>query len=83
VLIPLPTAADDHQRKNAGVLRESGAADVIEQRDLSGERLAAAVTALIGDPERLTAMGRAARRLAKPDAARVIVDRALELVQVK
>jgi UDP-N-acetylglucosamine--N-acetylmuramyl-(pentapeptide) pyrophosphoryl-undecaprenol N-acetylglucosamine transferase len=82
VLIPLPTAADDHQRKNAEVLRDAGAADVIEQKNLTGDRLAAVVTALIEDPERLTAMGRAARRLAKPDAARVIVDRALELVTV-
>ena len=81
VLIPLPTAAYDHQRKNADVLREAGAAEVIEQKDLTGDRLAAAITALIGDPPRLAAMGQAARRLAKPDAARVIVDRALALVK--
>ena len=83
VLIPLPTAADDHQRKNAEVLREAGAAEVIEERHLTGERLAARITALVEDRARVAAMGLAARRLARPDAARVIVDRALELVAGK
>ena len=81
VLVPLPTAADDHQRKNADILRQAGAAEVIEQKDLSGEALAARVHALLDEPGRLEAMGHAARRLARPDAARVIVDRALELVK--
>lgn len=81
VLVPLPTAADDHQRKNAEVLRDAGAAEVIEQKDLTGDRLAAQIGLLLGDPGRLEAMGQAARRLARPDAARVIVDRALALVK--
>jgi UDP-N-acetylglucosamine--N-acetylmuramyl-(pentapeptide) pyrophosphoryl-undecaprenol N-acetylglucosamine transferase len=81
VLIPLPTAADDHQRKNAEVLQRAGAADVIEQKDLSGAVLAARIAALMGDPERRQQMATAARRLARPDAARVIVDRALELAR--
>ena len=80
VLVPLPTAADDHQRKNAEVLREAGAAEVIEQKDLTGDHLASRITQLIGDPDRLEAMSQAARGLARPDAAKVIVDRALELV---
>jgi len=80
VLIPLPTAADDHQRKNAEVLRQAGAAEVIEQKDLTGELLAARIGALIADPARRAAMSTAARRLARPDAARLIVDRALDLV---
>jgi len=79
VLVPLPTAADDHQRKNADLLRESGAVDVIEEKDLTGERLAERVLSLVADTGRLAAMSAAARRMARPDAARLIVDRALAL----
>jgi UDP-N-acetylglucosamine--N-acetylmuramyl-(pentapeptide) pyrophosphoryl-undecaprenol N-acetylglucosamine transferase len=80
VLVPLPTAADDHQRKNAELLRDAGAVEVIEQKDLTGERLAARVMELTADAERLAAMSAAARSLARPDAAKLIVDCALELV---
>ena len=79
ILVPLPTAADNHQRKNADVIAEAGAGELIDQRELTGERLAARIIALAADPAAREAMGRAARRLARPDAARVIVDRALEL----
>jgi UDP-N-acetylglucosamine--N-acetylmuramyl-(pentapeptide) pyrophosphoryl-undecaprenol N-acetylglucosamine transferase len=79
VLVPLPTATDDHQRKNAEVLARAGAAEVIDQRELSGSRFAAAVLALARDPDRRERMAAEARRLARPDAARVIVDRALAL----
>jgi len=79
VLVPLPTAADDHQRKNAELLREAGAVEVIEQKDLTGELLATRLIELTADPTRLEAMSAAARRMAKPDAATLIVDRALEL----
>jgi UDP-N-acetylglucosamine--N-acetylmuramyl-(pentapeptide) pyrophosphoryl-undecaprenol N-acetylglucosamine transferase len=82
LLVPLPTAADDHQRKNADVLVAGGAADLIEQKDLTGERLAERITRLVTDRARMRAMSDAARRFARPDAARAIVDRALELVDV-
>jgi UDP-N-acetylglucosamine--N-acetylmuramyl-(pentapeptide) pyrophosphoryl-undecaprenol N-acetylglucosamine transferase len=81
VLIPLPTAADDHQRKNAEVLQQAGAAEVIEQSDLSGTALAERIAGLLSDPGRRQRMANAARALARPDAARVIVDRALELAR--
>ena len=80
ILIPLPTAADDHQRKNAEVLVAAGAAELIEQKDLTGDALARAVArryAAIAAGAR--AMAAAAGRFAKPDAAKVIVDRALAL----
>ena len=74
ILIPLPTAADDHQRKNAEALQNAGAAKMILQRDLSGESLAKEITDLINAPERISAMEKAAKKLAKADAAEVTVD---------
>lgn len=79
VLVPFPTATDDHQKKNAMVLAEAGAAEMIEQRDLTGARLAGTVRALANDCERRARMGAAMHGFARPDAARVIVDRLLEL----
>ena len=79
VLVPLPTAADDHQRKNADVLARAGAAELIEQSRLTGDVLADRILALAADGDRRRAMAEAARRFARPDAARVIVDRVLEL----
>jgi UDP-N-acetylglucosamine--N-acetylmuramyl-(pentapeptide) pyrophosphoryl-undecaprenol N-acetylglucosamine transferase len=81
VLIPLPTAADDHQRRNAEVLARAGAAELIEQKDLTGARIAERIVALVGDEPRRAAMAEAARRFARPDAAKVIVDKALELAR--
>src|SRR5688500_3846973 len=79
LLIPLPTATDDHQRKNAQALVMQGAARLLEQKDLTGERLAQDVLALAKDGAARSAMSQAARRMARPDAARIIVDRVLAL----
>jgi UDP-N-acetylglucosamine--N-acetylmuramyl-(pentapeptide) pyrophosphoryl-undecaprenol N-acetylglucosamine transferase len=79
ILVPLPTAADDHQRRNAEVLVAAGAAEMIEQKDLDGARLAGRIEALLQDPDRLRGMADQARRFARPDAAQAIVDRVLEL----
>ncbi len=80
VLIPLPTATDDHQRKNAEALGAAGAAEVLLQSDMTGRVLAQRIRALAADRGRRSRMASAARALARPDAARIIVDRALELV---
>ncbi|MEO7192864.1 MAG: undecaprenyldiphospho-muramoylpentapeptide beta-N-acetylglucosaminyltransferase [Vicinamibacterales bacterium] len=80
ILVPLPTATDDHQRKNARVLADAGGALVVEQT-IGGDGLADTIAALLDAPDRLQAMGLAMKSLAKPDAARRIVDRALELVR--
>jgi len=74
IMIPFPLAADDHQRRNAEALERAGAARMILQRELTGERLATEITELMKDPERITAMERASRRLARRDAAEKIVD---------
>ena len=79
ILIPLPTATDDHQRKNADALVRQGAARVIDQRELTGARLAQELMALARDASARERMSVAARGMARPDAARVIVDRVLEL----
>jgi UDP-N-acetylglucosamine--N-acetylmuramyl-(pentapeptide) pyrophosphoryl-undecaprenol N-acetylglucosamine transferase len=81
ILIPLPTATDDHQRRNAEVLARAGAADLIDQRDLTGRVLADRILALAGDPARRDRMAATVRAMARPDAADVIVDRALALVR--
>ncbi len=81
VLIPLPTATDDHQRKNAQALASAGAAEMLDQRELTGERLAERILALVEDDARRASMARAVVSFARPDAARVIVDRALALVE--
>ena len=79
ILIPLPTATDDHQRHNARALQEAGAAELIEQSTLTGERLADRMIALARDRDRRRAMSAAARRLAKPRAAEDIVDAMIQL----
>lgn len=82
ILVPFPAATDDHQRKNAEVLVAAGAAAMIEQARLSGPELARCLLDLAADDARRASMAGAARRLAQPDAARVIVDRALQLVNL-
>lgn len=74
IMIPLPTAADDHQRKNAEALERAGAAKMILQSDLSGESLAAEISNLIESPEAITEMETAAKKLGREDAAEKTVD---------
>jgi UDP-N-acetylglucosamine--N-acetylmuramyl-(pentapeptide) pyrophosphoryl-undecaprenol N-acetylglucosamine transferase len=68
VLVPLPTAADDHQRKNAEVLVEAGAAAMLLQQNVTEELLLEALVGLLKDPSRRAEMGERARALAKPRA---------------
>jgi UDP-N-acetylglucosamine--N-acetylmuramyl-(pentapeptide) pyrophosphoryl-undecaprenol N-acetylglucosamine transferase len=79
ILIPLPTATDDHQRRNAEALVRHGAALAIDQRELTGPRLAEELLALARDGGARQRMGAAARGMARPDAARVIVDKLLAM----
>jgi len=74
IMVPLPTAADDHQRKNAEALQNAGAARMILQADLSGRRLASEINRLIAGPEEITAMEKAAKKLGRRDAAQMSVD---------
>ena len=81
VLVPLPTATDDHQRKNAAAVVAHGAARMLEQRDLTGERLAAEIMALAGDDEERRRLAGAARALARPGAARAIVEKVIAIAR--
>lgn len=68
ILVPYPYAADDHQMANARAMEHTGAARVVADRDMNGERLLAEVRASL-EPDVLETMGRAARMQAKPGAA--------------
>jgi len=78
ILAPFPYATADHQTANAEWMRSGGAAVVIPDAELTAERLGAEVASVLGDEARLAEMAAAARRLAKPDAARSIADQVLE-----
>ena len=74
VLIPFPGATDDHQRKNARVLADAGAAVLLDERDLTPDRLADTIAGLLLDESRLRTMSEAVGRFARPDAAARIAD---------
>ncbi|HLH09619.1 MAG TPA: undecaprenyldiphospho-muramoylpentapeptide beta-N-acetylglucosaminyltransferase [Terriglobales bacterium] len=82
VFIPLPTAADDHQRKNAEALVEAGAGVLLPEKELTPERLADTLVGLLADRARLARMSLAARNLAHPDAAKEIAGMAARLAGV-
>ena len=69
ILVPFPFAADDHQKKNAEAMVRAGAAVMVEDRDLTGQRFFDEVMALAADPARRSRLGAAAHLLARPDAA--------------
>ncbi|WP_409305333.1 undecaprenyldiphospho-muramoylpentapeptide beta-N-acetylglucosaminyltransferase [Peribacillus sp. SCS-155] len=69
ILIPSPYVTNNHQEKNARSLSDAGAATLIIEKDLSGNKLLAAIDSIISDKEKHTAMKEAARTLGVPDAA--------------
>ncbi len=79
VLVPLPTAVDDHQTKNGLYLVERGAAISLKQDATLAERLATTLRALAGDTTKRLAMAEAARSLSKPDAADRVADAVLQV----
>jgi UDP-N-acetylglucosamine--N-acetylmuramyl-(pentapeptide) pyrophosphoryl-undecaprenol N-acetylglucosamine transferase len=74
VLVPYPFAADDHQRANAAILAERGAAVLVLDRELDGGRLASVVTELAADRQRLGHMAEEAKRLGVPQAAARVLE---------
>ncbi|MFG0382978.1 undecaprenyldiphospho-muramoylpentapeptide beta-N-acetylglucosaminyltransferase [Pseudomonas sp. zbq_18] len=80
-LVPLPHAIDDHQSRNADYLAKEGAAILLPQHATDADKLAAQLTEVLMHPEKLQAMGRTARSLAKPDATRTVVEICLEVAR--
>jgi len=78
-LVPLPHAIDDHQTHNAEYLAKEGAALLLPQATTDAAALAAQLTEVLMQPEKLKAMGATARRLSRPDATRTVVDICLEV----
>jgi UDP-N-acetylglucosamine--N-acetylmuramyl-(pentapeptide) pyrophosphoryl-undecaprenol N-acetylglucosamine transferase len=70
ILVPLPTAADQHQLRNAEAMERIGAARMVLDAEFNGQRLMEEIARLSQSPDLLNAMGQAARSFAKPNAAR-------------
>jgi UDP-N-acetylglucosamine--N-acetylmuramyl-(pentapeptide) pyrophosphoryl-undecaprenol N-acetylglucosamine transferase len=74
ILVPYPFATDDHQTANATVLEQAGAAWLIQQRDLTAEKLSALLADIFAQPVELARRAEAAASLGKPDAAARLAD---------
>jgi UDP-N-acetylglucosamine--N-acetylmuramyl-(pentapeptide) pyrophosphoryl-undecaprenol N-acetylglucosamine transferase len=70
ILVPLPTASDQHQLRNAEAFAKAGAGILVLDAEMTGARLLEEVTRLAKHPETLAGMGKVARKLARPGAAR-------------
>ena len=81
ILVPLPTAAADHQTLNAVTLERAGAAVHLPQSRLTGSSLGGAVAAMVDDPSRMERITRAAAERARPQAAREIAERIVALIE--
>lgn len=80
IVIPLPTAAADHQTSNARALASAGAAEWIPQAEFTVEKMGRSVNALLNDDQLLQARKLAAQARARPDAAREIAQSVLTLL---
>jgi UDP-N-acetylglucosamine--N-acetylmuramyl-(pentapeptide) pyrophosphoryl-undecaprenol N-acetylglucosamine transferase len=81
ILIPFPYAIYDHQRGNAQALQDRGAAEMILDREISGELLAGRIRSYILNPARIERMAAAARAMGRPEAAARIVDECYVLIR--
>jgi UDP-N-acetylglucosamine--N-acetylmuramyl-(pentapeptide) pyrophosphoryl-undecaprenol N-acetylglucosamine transferase len=79
VLVPLRSAAEDHQTWNAEAMVAAGAAVMVKETEL--DALGAVVSDLVAHPERLRALEQGARSLGRPDAAARVVDLLVPMVQ--
>jgi len=83
IFVPLPTAADDHQRYNAEALANGDAARLLPQAELTSGRLVMEISSLLNDRTRLASMADAARAFAHPDAAARIAAMAAQLAGIQ
>jgi UDP-N-acetylglucosamine--N-acetylmuramyl-(pentapeptide) pyrophosphoryl-undecaprenol N-acetylglucosamine transferase len=80
VLVPLPTAAADHQTANAKALEAAGAAINLPQAELTADRLDDTIRSLLADPAAMARLGEGAAARARPHAAQTIARRILALL---
>ena len=80
ILIPSPNVAENHQYFNAAVLRDGGAAVLIEEKDLTGKLLYDKLCNIACDTEKLKSMGKCSKALGLPDATKTIVDEIFSLL---
>ncbi|MGD1000552.1 MAG: undecaprenyldiphospho-muramoylpentapeptide beta-N-acetylglucosaminyltransferase [Candidatus Brocadiia bacterium] len=80
VLVPLPIAANDHQRRNASLVAGAGAALLMEQADFAMGRLAATLVGLLRNDECLARMRAASLRLGRPNATKNVAERLFRLM---
>lgn len=80
ILVPLPTAAANHQHHNAVALAEAGAAVMVEEKELGGGRLWREILSVADDPARRTALAAKAKERGQPDAADRIVRELARLI---
>jgi len=78
ILVPYPYAADNHQERNADHYVQGGGAWMFRQEELTAASIAERIVALAGDAARRWAMARSMRGLARPEAAKKIVDICLQ-----
>jgi UDP-N-acetylglucosamine--N-acetylmuramyl-(pentapeptide) pyrophosphoryl-undecaprenol N-acetylglucosamine transferase len=81
ILVPLPTAAADHQTANARALADAGAALMLPQRELTADRLDTAVRALAQDDARLATLAAGATARGRPEAAETIARRLIAMIE--
>src|SRR4029078_5132605 len=74
IFVPFAAATNNHQELNARVVEKAGGGVVITEAELTPERLAGAISEVLGDPARAQRMGAAAKTLATPEATKRIVD---------
>ncbi len=83
ILIPSPNVTNNHQEANARSLVNAGAAELILEKDLTGEKLFASIQDILGNRERATSMAQAAKQMGVPDSAARIAKQLLQIHKSK
>ena len=83
ILIPSPNVTDNHQYKNALVYHEKNAAVLIEEKDLTAEKLTETVASILASPERMRQMSENMKKLAHPDANDIIWNEIQKITKIK
>ncbi|RWR08188.1 undecaprenyldiphospho-muramoylpentapeptide beta-N-acetylglucosaminyltransferase [Siminovitchia fortis] len=81
ILIPSPYVTNNHQEKNASVLTSAGAAIMLPEKDLSGQKLIAALDDILLDDKKRKNMGEASMKLGMPDASDRLYNVLLDMIE--